>query len=106
MYRDQKRFPVFLILTVLAVVAFLLFEPLAASGKENTEETTRSLKEAIQRSALQCYVVEGVYPPDLDYLKENYGLTVNIKDYYIDYEIFAENLPPEIRVIPRKKDGK
>ena len=106
MYRDQNRFPVFLILTVLAVVAFLLFEPLAASGKENTEETTRSLKEAIQRSALQCYVVEGVYPPDLDYLKENYGLTVNSKDYYIDYEIFAENLPPEIRVIPRKKDGK
>ena len=106
MYRDQKRFPVFLILTVLAVVAFLLFEPLVASGKENTEETTRSLKEAIQRSALQCYVVEGVYPPDLEYLKENYGLTVNSKDYYIDYEIFAENLPPEIRVIPRKKDGK
>ena len=83
-----------------------MFEPLVASGKENTEETTRSLKEAIQRSALQCYVVEGVYPPDLDYLKENYGLTVNSKDYYIDYEIFAENLPPEIRVIPRKKDGK
>ena len=32
--------------------------------------------------------------------------TENSKDYYIDYEIFAENLPPEIRVIPRKKDGK
>ncbi|MBR4462536.1 MAG: hypothetical protein IKS51_08165 [Erysipelotrichaceae bacterium] len=106
MYRDQKKLPVFLILTVLAVVAFLLFESLSVSGKDNTEETTRSLKEAIQRSALQCYVVEGVYPPDLDYLKENYGLTVNSKDYYIDYEIFAENLPPEIRVIPRKKAEK
>ena len=53
--------------------------------------------------AVQCYVVEGVYPPSLSYLEENYGLTLNKEDYYIHYEIFAENLPPEVRITKRNR---
>ncbi len=53
---------------------------------------------------MQCYVVEGVYPPDLQYLENNYGLRVNTEDYYVVYDCFASNLPPTIRVIAR--DGR
>ena len=53
----------------------------------------------MRRSALQCYVVEGVYPPDLAYLEDNYGLQVNTEDYYVTYEAFSSNLPPTIRVM-------
>ena len=49
--------------------------------------------------ALQCYVIEGAYPESLDYLIENYGLAVNTDDYRIVYIPYAENLPPEIKVI-------
>ena len=35
---------------------------------------------AVQQSALQCYTVEGAYPPNLEYLEENYGLRVNTTD--------------------------
>ena len=52
--------------------------------------------------ALQCYVIEGSYPSDIEYLEENYGLTVNKQEYMIIYTPFAENLPPDIRVIPKE----
>ena len=57
------------------------------------------MREAVERSARQCYAVEGVYPPDLDYLRENYGLQVNTRDYVISYEIYASNIPPTVKVV-------
>ena len=66
-----------------------------------TEEGAEAIREAVRRSALQCYVVEGVYPPDLEYLEDHYGLRVNTEDYYVIYDIFASNQPPDIRVTKR-----
>ena len=63
-------------------------------------ESTRA-EEAVRRSALQCYVVEGVYPPDLAYLQDHYGLQVNTDNYYVVYEAFASNVPPTINVIEK-----
>jgi hypothetical protein len=44
-------------------------------------------------------VVEGVYPPNLAYLEDNYGLQINTRDFYVHYQAFSSNLPPEVRVI-------
>ena len=56
---------------------------------------------SVQKMALQCYVIEGAYPEGLEYLQENYGLTVNTEEYLIIYTPYAENLPPEVKVIYR-----
>ena len=61
-----------------------------------------AIREAIRRSALQCYVVEGVYPPNLQYLQDNYGLEVNTEDFYVTYDAFASNLPPTVLVTSKK----
>ena len=61
----------------------------------------RDIRETVRRSALQCYVVEGVYPPDLEYLQRNYGLAVNTEDYVVVYDCFSSNLPPTVRVVAR-----
>ena len=53
----------------------------------------------MEKRALQCYVIENAYPESLAYLEENYGLTVNKKDFLIVYDLFAENQPPVIKVI-------
>ena len=42
---------------------------------------------------------EGVYPPDLDYLKERYGLQIDEERYTVKYFAFAENLMPDITVL-------
>ena len=64
------------------------------------DEQTKSLETAIRRSVVQCYVVEGTYPPDLDYLKEHYGITYDSNRYYVDYTAIGSNLMPDITIIP------
>ncbi len=105
MYRDRKKKPLRSFLYILCIV--LILAGIGYAGRGNTsrdmdEESLLSVKSAIQRSALQCYVVEGVYPPDLAYLQENYGLQVNTDDFYVVYDAFAENLPPDV-IVSRKK---
>lgn len=103
MYSDQKKKRNGAGALVLAILLFSLLAALllAHSGRDVSEEGAAAIHEAVRRSALQCYVVEGVYPPDLSYLQNNYGLQVNTEDYYIVYDCFASNLPPTIRVIAR-----
>ena len=101
MYSDliQKRFrwaiPALAVLLLLSALTVFLVRD---SSRHMGEESADAIREAVRRSALQCYAVEGVYPPNLQYLEDNYGLQVNTREYYITYEAFASNLPPTIYV--------
>lgn len=106
MYFDTKRhvlrwiMPLLLVLLLaLGVKLFLVDRP----ARQVQEETAYAIAETIRERARQCFAVEGVYPESLDYLIENYGLRINTTDYYVVYEVFADNLPPDIRVA--KKEG-
>lgn len=103
MYSDQKKKKTgwIVFITVVLILALLLLLVFKDSGRDVSEEGAAAIREAVLRSAQQCYVVEGVYPPDLNYLEENYGLQINTEDYYVVYDIFASNLPPTIRVISK-----
>lgn len=104
MYVDKKkkRWPAFL-WGLAGVVAAICLWCLAvpASGKDMDEESAKAVKEAVERCALQCYVVEGAYPVSLEYLEENYGLQINEKEFYVSYDIFATNVSPAVKVIRR-----
>lgn len=69
------------------------------AARKSMAEQTESIRDTIYKRALQCYVIEGAYPESLDYLEENYGLAVNREDYRILYRAYAENMPPDVRVI-------
>ncbi len=62
---------------------------------------TEMVVEAIRKAAVQCYALEGSYPPDIAYLKAHYGLQFDESRYAYRYEIFASNLMPEIEVHER-----
>ncbi len=100
MYSDKKKslisriLPPALLLLLAVTLVLLVFLP----GKDLNEEGAAAIKAAVERSAKQCYAVEGVYPPNLKYLEENYGLQVNTKDFSVRYEAFASNLPPTVIV--------
>ena len=66
--------------------------------KKSDEESFNILSEAIIRSAGQCYAIEGFYPPDIEYLENNYGLLVDHDKYVVSYSIFASNIIPEVEV--------
>lgn len=67
-----------------------------------SEEGRRQLENAIRRAAVACYAAEGIYPPTLDYLTEHYGIQIDEDRYTVFYEIFAENIMPEITVLEKQ----
>lgn len=89
------------ILLPLAAVAVLLWFTTAVDSLNSgrSEEDLRQLEETLRRSCVACYAAEGVYPPDLDYLKDRYGLQIDEKRYTVRYTAFAENLMPDITVL-------
>lgn len=88
----------------LPVLAFLLLFLLFARGISSVSETTlekqeESLQTAIERSVVQCYAVEGTYPPSLTYLEEHYGLTYDHELFFIDYQVYGSNIFPDITIL-------
>ena len=89
----------------LSLVFFMTFTGFIIKGIYTVDDSTlqqqaNSLENAIRRSVIQCYVVEGTYPPDLDYLIEHYGITYDREQYYVDYTSIGSNLMPDITIIP------
>lgn len=81
------------------IIAFMLFVG-SINQTENRNET-EMVRNAIKNAALTCYAVEGFYPLDLSYLRENYGLAYNEDVYVVFYDAFASNLIPDIKVVER-----
>lgn len=86
------------VLVAAAVVLIMFFALRRLSGSE-LSEGREILETAVRRSTMSCYAAEGVYPPNLDYLKEHYGLIIDENRYTVKYEVFAENLMPYITVL-------
>ena len=85
----------------LAIAAVLMFTTAVANLQEGQQsEGKQQLEDAVRRSAVACYAAEGIYPPNLEYLEEHYGVQIDEERYTVYYEVFAENLMPEITVLP------
>lgn len=64
------------------------------------DEQLRQVEEAVRRACVACYASEGVYPPDLQYLRDRYGLQLDESQYVVHYMAIAQNLMPDITVLP------
>ena len=86
-------------LAVLVLAFAFFFNGLSNVTGEVSEQGRTNLENAVRRAAVACYAAEGAYPPDVAYMVEHYGLTVDESRYIVHYEIFAENLMPDITVL-------
>ena len=86
------------------VVGILVFFSTALNSLDSGHdaEDLRQLEDTLRRSCVACYAAEGIYPPDLDYLKDYYGVQVDEERYTVFYSVFAENLMPDITVLENK----
>lgn len=83
-----------------AVLAVALFSSFL--GGRVSREALDLAENSIRRAAVQCYALEGFYPPDLDYLTGRYGVSVDAEKYFVDYQYVAANLMPDITVLSLK----
>ena len=91
-----------LLLPAIAAAALVMFAAALdglSSGRD--AEDLRQLEEALRRSCAACYAAEGVYPPNLEYLEDHYGIRVDEERYAVFYSAFADNLMPDITVVVR-----
>lgn len=81
------------------VVGFVL--SLDSVQKRQGEEGRQQLETALRRAAVACYAAEGVYPPTIDYLQDHYGVQIEEEKYIVFYDVFANNLMPDITVLEK-----
>lgn len=93
----MKKLCAALVLCLIGL-GMLLKEPVESNLRENGRY---AIRDAVRRAAMECYAVEGVFPPEVAYLEENYGLVINHDAYIVSYEIFASNVMPDVRVLVR-----
>lgn len=87
---------------LVACVLFWFFTAVLSLGDGQSKEGREQLETALRRAAVACYANEGIYPPTLDYLTEHYGIQIDRSRYAVFYEIFAENLMPDITVLVKE----
>ena len=92
-----------LLLPVVALAVALALLPSVEQWNASREDLGRSqLQEAIRRATVACYAAEGFYPPSIGYLQQHYGLQIDESRYIVFYEVFGENLMPEITVLRKE----
>lgn len=91
------------LLTLLAGAALILLVAVGVIRFNDNlqEQQLAAVEQSVESAVIHCYSLEGAYPPNLDYLAENYGLVLDRSNYIYDYTIFASNIPPEIRVLKK-----
>lgn len=95
-----------LLMPVLAVLVLVIFFTGISNLRNGSgEEGMKQLDASLRRAIAACYATEGIYPPSIEYLEENYGLQVDESRYYIDYSIFASNLMPSFTILDVSESG-
>lgn len=95
--RAWRRYLPMIVLLILTPLLLFLFSGFLRSKTE--KESLAMAEESVRRAAVECYALEGFYPPSLDYLIGRYGVTLDEDHYFVDYQYIASNLMPDITVL-------
>ena len=97
----ENKFPMKVSVTMFIGFILMFFCGINKFERILNEQNLLLTKQAIHKAIVQCYANEGYYPDSLEYLEENYYLTINYDSYYVYYDSVASNLMPEVEVFSR-----
>jgi hypothetical protein len=86
---------------LFATVMLIMLYGFQDAARSSQAERLRITEETLRHAVISCYALEGRYPPSVDYLQQKYGLQLDEKNYVVHYEVFAENIMPDITVMER-----
>ena len=92
---------------IAAVVALVILVYIGLGNLSSTQEEKQLeiARDAIVKAAVQCYALESQFPGSLQYLVDNYGLTLDESKYIYHYRTIGSNMVPEIKVFPNIPRG-
>lgn len=86
-------------LVAIAGVAYFGFSGLGNVMDSNRSDQLQIVEKAIKRATVQCYALEGAYPPNLEYLEKNYGISIDESRYFVHFQTNdISNAMPDIQV--------
>ena len=91
--------PYIVFIIIFLLVLFFVLTGFREASRASDAEGLRIAEASIRRAVISCYASEGKYPPDFEYLKENYGVRIDESKYIVHYSIFADNIMPDIAVL-------
>jgi len=99
----QKNLLYSMIKNIAPIIFTVIILGVVVVGLRQAEESSRAegrrlLEEAILRVAIHSYAVEGYFPQSLEYIVEHYGIHVDSSRFVVHYQVFAQNLLPDVRV--------
>jgi cell division protein FtsB len=94
--RDTKG--IVFTLVILAVVVYFFFAAVSGASDKADASSAATLEKAVKRAAVQCYAIEGFFPPEVTYLADNYGIILDPR-YIVEYNAFSGNNLPNIKVL-------
>ena len=88
-------------LAIVLIITLATLAGLDSFWKSQDESRPEDVRRAILDACVQCYALEGSYPPSLKYLEDHYGLILDRDKYYFYYEVFASNVMPTVEVFKK-----
>ncbi|MXQ74538.1 hypothetical protein GSF08_11435 [Clostridiaceae bacterium DONG20-135] len=98
----MKKIKKLLALVLLLVVLIGFLYGISISEASSHREEASRIQESVEKAAVQCYAMHGIYPKTLEELLAQYTLHLNQKDYRIFYDYNGGNIMPSIYVIERE----
>ncbi|SDB21463.1 hypothetical protein [Eubacterium oxidoreducens] len=95
----QNKIRICVAFVVAAICVVIVFGIIYSLHANQIEQQKEELEKTILEACVQCYAVEGIYPENISYLEENYGVVINHDKFVISYEAYSANLLPEVRVL-------
>lgn len=103
--RDKRAIAGFAGSVILfALAAAVIVTGVMKISRRADAEGAETLRNGIRRASVQCYAIEGRYPPSVQYLADNYGIQIDEERYSVFYDGFASNVMPDITVVPLEQE--
>lgn len=86
-------------LLLFGMVVVLFIVGTGSLSKGSTKRQKDSLIDALSRDIVYCYATTGHYPESLEAIRRDYGLYYNEELFYVDYQVRAQNIIPDVTII-------
>ena len=82
----------------IAVIALFVYG-ISAVSNSSVVNDQEILSEAVNRDIVHCYCIEGMYPPNISYMEDHYGLIYDKDKFIVDYEYIRANIMPKVTIV-------
>lgn len=83
---------------LFAVLIVWLALSLTRTERALSDNRRNYIYSSVMNGAVLCYSIEGEYPPNIQYLEDNYGIRYDPDEYIVHYSYFGANIRPSVTV--------